>query len=236
MLEDELVDIIGKAIRGQSNDSNAIQGINIDEIIAYKSEEKLRNLASRLNLNAEALISLDQEFTPPRLPKEVTQITSSFGHLGVNAFYIETSGYRVLIDTGTESKKVSHLNPDVIFITHEHPDHTSCLSNFNTPIITPRDPALLEEYECISYDVSGHYNPSLAYFFPHLSSPCCFVGDSIFRRSIGGCSNHFNYKLALNNITILLNALPKETILCVGHGPNTTVEEELIENPFFTKV
>jgi len=68
-----------------------LQGINIDEIIAYKSEEKLRNLASILNLNAEALISLGQEFTPPRLPKEVTQITSSFGHLGVNAFYIETS-------------------------------------------------------------------------------------------------------------------------------------------------
>ena len=159
-------------------------------------------------------------------------VTSSFGHLGVNAFLIINKGKRILIDTGTEPDLVSGLNPDCVLITHRHPDHVACEASFSSPIMSPNHPDadLLNQLDIKTFDVSGHFTPSLAYYFPNLG--VCAVGDAIFKRSIGGCHGKKNYQMALKNNRTLLSSIPKETILLVGHGPNTTVDNELKENPF----
>ena len=232
MLEDEQEDIIGKALRAQRLNPTDI-GLKYSDALHALTTDQLHQAAKVLNLKASALVKLGEPFATLSLPKEVEMITSSFGHLGVNAFYVTMEDYRFLIDTGTELNKVSHLSPDTILITHNHPDHTACLNHFSTTVIHPKPTVDLSAFNIQTFDVSGHSTPSLAYYFPQLSIPCCFVGDAIFKRSIGGCSNKKNYAAALTNVTTMLRSLPPETILCVGHGPNTTVANELEENPFF---
>ena len=57
------------------------------------------------------------------------------------------------------------------------------------------------------------------------------VGDAIFAGSMGGAPNH--YQLAREKVQSEILSLPAETILCPGHGPITTVAEQLSVNPFF---
>ncbi|MGE9296459.1 MAG: MBL fold metallo-hydrolase, partial [Puniceicoccales bacterium] len=61
--------------------------------------------------------------------------------------------------------------------------------------------------------------------------PVAIVGDALFAGSIGGV--RANYHGALKMIRERVLSLPGETILCPGHGPITTVAEELQHNPYF---
>jgi glyoxylase-like metal-dependent hydrolase (beta-lactamase superfamily II) len=59
------------------------------------------------------------------------------------------------------------------------------------------------------------------------------VGDSIFAGSMGG--GNVSYGDALKNNIEQILTLPPDTVLCPGHGPLTSVGEELKNNPFFAK-
>ena len=48
---------------------------------------------------------------------------------------------------------------------------------------------------------------------------------------MGGAPNH--YQLAREKVQSEILSLPAETILCPGHGPISTVAEQLSVNPFF---
>lgn len=79
----------------------------------------------------------------------------------------------------------------------------------------------------------GHSQGSLSFFFPedgHL-----FSGDLIFARSVGrtdfpGGSHEILVKSVLDKVF----TLPGDTVIHPGHGPDTTVDEEKLHNPFFT--
>ncbi|HON07203.1 MAG TPA: hypothetical protein PLW02_03775 [Verrucomicrobiota bacterium] len=60
---------------------------------------------------------------------------------------------------------------------------------------------------------------------------CAIVGDALFAGSIG----RITYEPQLVKKAIMENifALPQDTLICPGHGPMTTVYEELKNNPFF---
>jgi hydroxyacylglutathione hydrolase len=58
------------------------------------------------------------------------------------------------------------------------------------------------------------------------------VGDSLFAGSMGGAPNA--YKQALRNNIEKLLSLPGDSLICPGHGPLTTVANELNHNPFFS--
>ena len=58
------------------------------------------------------------------------------------------------------------------------------------------------------------------------------VGDAIFAGSMG---KDFNTpELAREKVREEILSLPSETLICPGHGPLTTVGEELENNPFFS--
>jgi hypothetical protein len=48
---------------------------------------------------------------------------------------------------------------------------------------------------------------------------------------MGGAPSH--YQLAREKVQSEILSLSAETILCPGHGPITTVAEQLTVNPFF---
>ena len=64
-----------------------------------------------------------------------------------------------------------------------------------------------------------------------LAQPVAATGDAIFAGSMGGGVVSYLDALANNRKHIL--SLPNETVLCPGHGPMTTVDEEKRHNPFF---
>ncbi len=77
----------------------------------------------------------------------------------------------------------------------------------------------------------GHSPGGVGYYLPALKT--CFCGDSIFRSSIGrtdlygGDNTQLKTAIKKNVLT-----LPDETRLLPGHGPPTTVGEEIESNPY----
>lgn len=61
-----------------------------------------------------------------------------------------------------------------------------------------------------------------------------FAGDTIFKNSIGRTDLvGGNYSEIVTSIQTLKDILPKDIIICPGHGPFTTLENELKNNPYF---
>jgi len=86
-------------------------------------------------------------------------------------------------------------------------------------------------FEIEVLEVPGHATDSLAYHIP--SHSICFVGDLIFRDSVGRTDlpgGDFN-QLA-ESIRTRIYSLDDSTIIYPGHGPPTTVGSEKRGNPF----
>ncbi|MBS4073242.1 MAG: MBL fold metallo-hydrolase [Algoriphagus sp.] len=79
--------------------------------------------------------------------------------------------------------------------------------------------------------VPGH-SPGHVVFY-HAESKQCIAGDTLFKGSIGRTDlPGGNHNLLLNKIKSQLFALPDETVVYPGHGPETTIGFEKIYNPF----
>jgi len=77
----------------------------------------------------------------------------------------------------------------------------------------------------------GHCPGNIIFWFKNEN--VCFVGDVIFRESVG------RYDLPGGDMDTLQHSilkhiytLPDETVICPGHGPATTVGYEKMHNPF----
>lgn len=78
----------------------------------------------------------------------------------------------------------------------------------------------------------GHTRGGVSFYFPAEKLVC--VGDTLFQRNIG--RSDFlggDHNALLRGICEHLFTLPDETLVCTGHGPNTTVGEEKKLNPYF---
>jgi hydroxyacylglutathione hydrolase len=79
----------------------------------------------------------------------------------------------------------------------------------------------------------GHTPGGTCFFCNLFSPPVLIAGDTLFRRGIGRTDlpggNHTNL---LRSIREKLFTLPPETIVVAGHGPITTIGEEMEENPY----
>ena len=72
---------------------------------------------------------------------------------------------------------------------------------------------------------------------PPLSAGVCFCGDVIFAGSVGRTDlPGASWEQLENSIRSQIFTLPDETHLLSGHGPETTVGEEKISNPFVGQI
>ncbi len=77
--------------------------------------------------------------------------------------------------------------------------------------------------------VPGHSPGHLAYH----ADGCLFSGDVLFAGSVGRTDLPFtDWDTLLDSIRLLLQRFPPETIVYSGHGPPTTLGDELARNPF----
>lgn len=88
----------------------------------------------------------------------------------------------------------------------------------------------------ISFDVlsvPGHSPAHLAYH----ADGCLFSGDVLFAGSVGRTDlPGADWATLLESIRTLVNAYPPETVVYSGHGPVTTLGEELARNPFLAEL
>ena len=84
----------------------------------------------------------------------------------------------------------------------------------------------------------GHAIGHVSYFMEDATNiyqrPILIAGDALFKGSIGRTDlPGGNHDLLIKSIKDHLFVLPDETIVCSGHGPNTTIGHEKKTNPFF---
>jgi glyoxylase-like metal-dependent hydrolase (beta-lactamase superfamily II) len=78
----------------------------------------------------------------------------------------------------------------------------------------------------------GHTPGGICYLLDDPQQPVCFVGDTLFAGSIGRSNPSQLYQTHLDSVRSRVVALPSDWRLFPGHGPATTVAEEVDHNPF----
>jgi glyoxylase-like metal-dependent hydrolase (beta-lactamase superfamily II) len=146
-----------------------------------------------------------------------------------------------------------------ICLTHGHADHADgieqILSQHEVPVYLgpedadllswqPRTDLLVAPSDGLSITVGrrtvyclttpGHTPGGICYRVDDAQLPVCFVGDTLFAGSIGRSNPKELYPIHLNSVRDRLLTLSPDYRLLPGHGPATTVEEELDHNPFAT--
>jgi hydroxyacylglutathione hydrolase len=172
----------------------------------------------------------------------------------------------VVIDPGDEPERVlealaeQRWTPRGILVTHAHLDHIGGVKGVaeatGVPVWIPRGEAdelrgfapapyppdhLLDGGETVSvagiefatYLVPGHTVASIAYAAPGV----VFAGDVLFQGSVGRSDlAGGDHGTLIESIRRLVDALPADTVVLSGHGPPTTLAQELATNPFLAEL
>lgn len=81
------------------------------------------------------------------------------------------------------------------------------------------------------FETPGHSPGSISYYLK--KSGMVFAGDVLFQNSVGRTDlPGGNQTVLFKSIIDKLLPLPDDTIVCPGHGPVTTIEDEKASNPF----
>jgi len=144
-----------------------------------------------------------------------------------------------------------------ICLTHGHADHAEgiqeLLARWHVPVYLGADDVSLLHWKpsddhltapingrsipvggltvrCLT--TPGHTPGGICYRIDAGSQSVSFVGDTLFAGSIGRSNPHTLYRTHLDSVRQCVLKLPHDCILLPGHGPATTVREELDHNPF----
>ena len=74
----------------------------------------------------------------------------------------------------------------------------------------------------------GHTPGGVTFFFGEQG----FFGDSLFRMSVGRTDLGGDADVYAKTLREVILALPDETVVYTGHGPDTTIGVERVQNPF----
>ncbi len=170
------------------------------------------------------------------------------------------SGDCLIVDPGDEPERIIATatqpgrRPAAILITHRHQDHTGAVVPVqratNTPVFVHQDDE--EGVTGVPGDAvrtfggdgeinaggvrlgtlhtPGHTPGSATFVLRSGGATAAFCGDTLFAGSAGNA--RFGYDVLLSALRDKLSTLPPTTALYPGHGPATTVANELERNPF----
>ncbi len=236
-----------------------IQALEIQRLReGHFNEVAARKVAPVLGLGADALAaSGHKSWQPAPITLEgLAQFNTSYEDMKVNAYLVWDTAAReaAAFDTGADCSgildalKAHDLTLKSILLTHTHGDHIFDLDRLveqtgASVFVGEREPldgaesfAEGREFTVGNLTIktlltSGHSVGGITYVITGLALPLAIVGDAVFAGSMGG--GMVSYTDALKNNLAKILTLPDPTILCPGHGPLSTVEQEKINNPFF---
>lgn len=219
-------------------------------------------LAPLLGLSAAKLERIAQGWLPkePDLGtwRELRQITTT-QRLSVNCYLVwdEVTREAALFDTGWDANPIfglvdeNQLQLKHLFITHTHEDHIAALAPIRERFPKIRlhsgsknappdqrnranDFIHLGSLRITNRETPGHAEDGVTYIvgnFPEDGPNVAIVGDCVFAGSIG--RGFVSTDLLKQKIREQIFTLPGDTLICPGHGPFTTVRQEIENNPFF---
>ena len=235
----------------------------LEETGTITKKPDFAKLAGAIGLNAAKLEGIAKGWLPSVKDlsgwHELRVITTAGDGLTVNCYLVweEVTRDAALFDTGLDAAPILEiiaaegLSLKHIFITHSHYDHVEALpklreafpkarihtSSKNAPVDQRNKTAEIVHLGGlrVTYrETPGHAEDGVTYLIgnwqedaPHVA----IVGDAIFAGSMG--KGNDSWELARQKVREQILTLPADTLLCPGHGPLTTVEEEKQHNPFF---
>lgn len=190
----------------------------------------------------------------------VRGIAVPIGGYSENSYTVgcRATGRAIVFDPGGSAEAIAAavreagLNVEAIAITHGHSDHTggiaslarmlgissvighpddlNAVTGLTKTSVVDNDDFKLGDLTVRVLHTPGHTKGSVCY---HLGR-VCLVGDTLFAGSLGRANaGEGAYRLLLDSVMNKILSLPADTALLTGHGPATTVAEELRHNPFF---
>jgi len=174
----------------------------------------------------------------------------------VNCYLVSDTGSKeaVVIDPGMPAEKIVEQAAGVtvkhILATHGHPGHvggkddvkeatggqTGIHSLDAKQFLRSADHYLLDgdelefgEFKIQVLHTPGHTPGSVCYVIANHA----FVGDTILAGGIGRQMPETDLRRQMMSISTKLLRLPPSTALYPGHGPATSLERELMQNPIF---
>jgi len=174
----------------------------------------------------------------------------------VNCYLVSDAGSKeaIVIDPGMPAEKIVEQAAGVtvrhILATHGHPGHvggkddvkeatggqTGIHSLDAKQFLRSADHYLLDgdelefgEFKIQVLHTPGHTPGSVCYVIANHA----FVGDTILAGGIGRQMPETDLRRQMMSISTKLLRLPPSTALYPGHGPATSLERELMQNPIF---
>jgi len=146
-------------------------------------------------------------------------------HIGGAAKLKAATGAPVLMNHD-DQELYDHLDVQASWLGMETPSHTPIDDAARDGDVLTLGPA---EFRVLH--TPGHTQGSISLWIPTENK--LIAGDTLFRDSIGRTDlPGGNPRQILRSIEDKLLALPEETVVVPGHGPNTTIGREKERNPF----
>ena len=227
------------------------------------SQEQARALATPLHLDparfadSAAARWYPQAVEAPEVRRHAQRPHPSNGYI----FSLEDANRAALVDPAGLPENVLRAVADgaydvqYILITHKHADH--CDATAQVAAAFPHATIVMHELDVHAIGAlapkallvgdggelplrngasigmlhtPGHTDGSACYRF----KSTVFTGDTLFAGSVGGAyGDASTYDDILESIRSKLFTLTPETVVMPGHGPPTTIAQELAHNPFF---
>ena len=166
------------------------------------------------------------------------------GYLDENCYILSKNGKCLVVDPGDDYIDIKNAigeNQVIgVLITHSHADHIGALRNF----LTKRSIKIFKSSNIeddMNYDIGGfhfkayhtpgHSKDSVTFFFPE--DKVMFIGDFIFKESVGRTDLPGGSKEELEKSIKWLLDYEDDTILYPGHYDSTTLGHERKNNPYF---
>ena len=152
-----------------------------------------------------------------------------FDHNYGNDFIFKTYGLKV------------EISADDAFLINDLPGQFESMIGIPLHRQYPEVGHFFEEGETISFGnhtfgilkTPGHTPGGVTYY--NKEEGIAFSGDTLFRMSIGRTDfDRGSYQDITNSLHQVLAKLPPETVVFCGHGPKTTIGEEVRYNPYFS--
>lgn len=198
---------------------------------------------------------------PPALPFCLHTLSVPHGIGCTNAYLLREPGGEsgILFDTGPDLPRMQQVWPcavrriDAIFLTHVETEHVGGLAQLAdhyavrqvvspVPLPMAANTVAVEGAKWIfggltvtAISTPGHAKAHFAYLVEAAHAPAgrrlLVCGDLLFAGSLGG--GYFCWKTLTQSARRLMDMMPGDVVIAPGHGPLTSVENELRYNPFF---
>ena len=107
------------------------------------------------------------------------------------------------------------------------------LQPFDFPYENPADTLVFASVSIKVIPTPGHTMGSVCYMFSEDGTDYLFTGDTVFAGSVGRTDMPGGSYELLKRSVAVLSAFPAETRIFPGHGPESTIGDEIRYNPFF---